>query len=633
MTPLHALAGALGIEPLRPSAAGEPGAVPDYTLLALCRALGADVHRPEDAAAALDARAGAAIAAGLEPVAVAWDGAAPVLTRHCAPGATADVFDVVVELESGDVRSWKGSDCGHGEPRHTATGAVSIDVVLPTRLPTGAHTVTLTAGARSARATILCAPRRLPFPFGDPTWGLFVPTYALHDEGADTGDFRTLHHFATWAASRGARVVGTLPLLATFLGAGSEPCDPSPYAPVSRRFWNEVFLDVEALGAGRGLEADRGRTVDLPRVAAARRRRLEPLAEASRTDLDLHRWRRARPEVTDYARFRAEREGSGENGVRYHEYVQWQCEQQLARLARDLETREQVLSMDFPVGTHRDGFDVARQPDLFVRDVSVGAPPDSFQSGGQNWGFPPLAPDATRRTGHAYLRECLGTQLRFSKLLRIDHVMGMHRLWFVPENAPATDGAYVRYAAEEQWAAVCVVAAQHGAGIVGEDLGTVAPETEAALEVHGALGMWVAQFDVPATGAPVPPSRRQLACTSTHDLPTFATWWHELDRDTRTHLVLALPAIDSVLGRSGAPDDAPAVLRALYAWLGRSEARVVIAMLEDLWLETEPQNRPGTPGRENFRGRAAYPIEAFDDLAHVTQLLSALDAARRRTDR
>ena len=517
--------------------------------------------------------------------------------------------------------------------RDAGNGVVAVTVVLPSPLPHGAHRVHVARGAGSHTATLLAAPRR-PTPLATPRrWGVFAPLYALHDNASPaSGDLGTLRRFADWAAPHGATIVGTLPLLATFLGHGAEPCDPSPYAPVSRRFWNEVYLDAAPILGAALDEPVPGEFVDLPARAAQLRAALEPHARAAENDPDLRRWLACRPDVTQYAEFRSQVEGGNAAAVRYHEFVQWQCEQQLDDLRGHLDARDQALYMDFPIGTHRNGFDVESDPALFVRDASVGAPPDAFFAGGQNWGFPPLDPHTARRSGHAHLRACLDAHLRFARVLRLDHVMGLHRLWFVPDGAPATEGAYVRYAAEEQWAAVCLVAARHGAEIVGEDLGTVPDAARHALHEHGALGMWVVQFETPEQGEVTAPRDEQLACTGTHDLAPFAAWWQSLDPGRRSTLLTTLQASGDLEPSDATPPTA-VVLGALYGWMSRAEAPLALASLEDLWLETEPQNRPGTPSSENFRRRAAFGIDEFDRIPELPALLTRLGSGRRSTTR
>jgi 4-alpha-glucanotransferase len=632
MTPLQELADAFGIELTRPTADGSFAAVPDETLVALCRALGASLRHPDDASAELAGMRAAHIAAGIEPVAVAWDDAAGELTLYGTADRVDAAYTVTVELDTGETVEWPHTVCRTGEVRDAGHGSVAFTIVLPHALPHGAHRVQVVRGGRRDTATLLAAPRRPRPRRAGRRWGVFAPLYALHDDVSPaTGDLGTLQRLADWAAPHGATIVGTLPLLATFLGHGAEPCDPSPYAPVSRRFWNEVYLDTTSiLGAAHFEEPVPREFVDLPARAARLRAVLEPLARAAETDPDLHRWLAWRPDVTEYAEFRSEVEGGNAAAVRYHEFVQWQCDRQLEDLAARLDARAQALYLDFPIGTHRNGFDVETEPDLFVRDASVGAPPDAFFAGGQNWGFPPLDPHAARRSGHAHLRACLDAHLRFARVLRLDHVMGLHRLWFVPEGAAATEGAYVHYAAEEQWAAVCLVAARHGAEIVGEDLGTVPDAARHALDEHGALGMWVVQFETPEHGAVVSPRAEQLACTSTHDLAPFAAWWQALDADRRTVVLATLQASGDLDPGDATPRPAD-VLGAVYAWMSRSDAPLVLASLEDLWLETEPQNRPGTPSSENFRRRNPFAIDQLDAIPDLPTLLTRLGSGRRST--
>ena len=632
MTALAALAAELGVELAWFDHDGRRHDVSDDTLLAICRALGFPVDRPDDATAVRAQLWRGRVAAIVEPVVVVWDDARPVLTLYFATDEIDTAFAVDLVTEDGVTATFDRASCAVGSERAAisrsgaAAGAVALDVVLPRSCAAGVHTVTVTTTSGTGRATILAAPRRPLAAAATRRWGLFAPVYALHDATSPVGDLGALGRFAAWAGLRGADIVATLPILAMFLGHESEPCDPSPYAPVSRRFWNEAYLDASEFGIEIPAPIDPA-FVDLPALAAHRRAQLEPIARSATTDPHFQAWVHTHSDVSEYARFRAKKEGGGEAAVLYHEFAQWSCDRQLKELTRALHARGQTLYLDFPIGSHREGFDVECNEHLFVRDVSVGAPPDAFHASGQNWGFPPVHPFGVRQDGYEYLRECLDAHLRFARLLRIDHVMGLHRLWYVPEGADASEGAYVKYAADEQWAAVCIAAARHHAQIIGENLGTVPEAANTALHEHGALGMWVAQFETPET-PPVPaPRSDHLACTSTHDLPPFATWWQDLDARRRVALLETLHAAGTL-----APDDdaePERVLGALYAWLGVASTPIVLAGLDDLWLETEPQNRPGTPSRENFRRRNPYGLEAIDDRTSVHALLARLDTARR----
>jgi 4-alpha-glucanotransferase len=346
---------------------------------------------------------------------------------------------------------------------------------------------------------------------------------------------------------------------------------------------------------------------------------------------EYEQWVAARPDVLDYARFRARVEGGGEpaphGAVPYHAYVQWLVASQLESLARNLYERDQELYLDLPIGAHPEGYDVAAETGLFARGASVGAPPDRFFADGQDWGFPPIAPGASRATAHRYLRECVDAHLRYARRLRVDHVIGFHRLWWVPPGATPTEGAYVSYPADEQYAALMIAAARAGGRIVGENLGTVPPAANRALRRHGLLGMYVLPFEIDEERW-VPrrePGARELACLGTHDTATFAVWWRDLPAAARAALAEWL----AEQGETAGQDEAAEVERALLAYLGTTEAEVVLATLEDLWLEVEAQNVPGTTTEHpNFRRRAAKALPEIASSPAVGAAFDALDRAR-----
>ena len=269
MTPLQELADAFGIELTRPTADGSFAAVPDETLVALVSRVGRDAastrgRRRRTRPSARRARHGRDRARRRSR------GTTPAPSSRCTATADRvdDAFTVTVELEAGESIEWSHTDCRAGEVRDAGNGVVAVTVVLPSPLPHGAHRVHVARGAGSHTATLLAAPRR-PTPLATRRrWGVFAPLYALHDNASPaSGDLGTLRRFADWAAPHGATIVGTLPLLATFLGHGAEPCDPSPYAPVSRRFWNEVYLDAAPILGAALDEPVPGEFVDLPALA------------------------------------------------------------------------------------------------------------------------------------------------------------------------------------------------------------------------------------------------------------------------------------------------------------------------------------------------------------------------------
>jgi 4-alpha-glucanotransferase len=285
--------------------------------------------------------------------------------------------------------------------------------------------------------------------------------------------------------------------------------------------------------------------------------------------------------------------------------------------------------------------------------VVGGAPPDSFFTAGQTWGFPPLHPLRLREQHYEYLIRVLRHHLRQAHLLRLDHVMGLHRLFWVPDGMPASQGVYVRYPAEELYAVALLEAHRCGASLVGENLGTVPSYVNRAMRHHRLGRMFVFQYEVHADphGAMVRmPDADEVASLNTHDMPTFASWWQGRDIDDRMALGL-LTESEAEQERAGrqelrrqlvawlrsqgaieSPDpELPEILAACLRWLAASDARLLLVNVEDLWLETEPQNTPGTlTERANWRRKARLSLDEFTRQPEVSRLLAELAALRRK---
>jgi alpha-1,4-glucan:alpha-1,4-glucan 6-glycosyltransferase/4-alpha-glucanotransferase len=460
--------------------------------------------------------------------------------------------------------------------------AVVARLELPRSLPPGYHALTARTGARSSTAHVFARPTSGARGRFDDAWravGVAAPLFTLHSARSwGCGDLSDLDQLAALAAPHGASVIATLPLLAGF---GPRPFEPSPYLPVSRLFWHERWLDVDAavdwLGSAE-LEAlaqdARRRTrsaaavghpyVDGEGSQRAKREVLEAAVVACggagthlRTVLDAYLM--DRPAVADYARFRAAGERHGVDWTRwpaplreggltdhdvdvavvdYHVLAQWLTDSQLLALAERLAQRGQVLSLDLPLGVHPRGYDVWRHRSQFLEGLSVGAPPDRFFPSGQVWGFPPPRIEAARADGHGLFRAGLVHHLNVAGMLRIDHVLGTQRLFCVPDGMRASDGVYVRMPLEELLAIVSIEAQRHRAAIVGEDLGTVDAAVRRAMQRDGVRRTSVVELAIkPAGNAPfVPPPHGAVASFSTHDLPTFEGWWRCRDVDERVSL-------------------------------------------------------------------------------------------------
>ncbi len=628
------------------------------TLIGVLRALGLPIDRAGEAPALLAATSECASPV-LPSVVVAQADAPAELTLHLPDGAPAG-GTVDITTEAGETFGCRLLEI---EP-HLGP---SVPVRLPIRLPAGYHQARIEVGRASAEALLVVAPWKAPDPEPRRSWGVFAPMYGLWSGDGRAADYGAFGRLAEWTSACGGSVVATLPLLATFL---DQPYDPSPYRPVSRRWWNEVYVDCTRLPELSGeamvdVPVDAGGYVDLPALMARKRPLLARAAErlehaGGRRRSELDEFVRARPEVVEYARFRAGFEPGNESlNTRYHVYAQFVTEQQVAGLASDLRARSQSLYLDLPLGTHPAGFDVHHEPEAFATGASVGAPPDEFFHRGQNWGFPPPHPDGMRRTGYRDLRATLAHHLRYAGMLRIDHVMGLHRLWWVPDGAAPDEGAYVQYPAEQLYAVACLEADRHGAALAGENLGTVPREVDRALARHNLRSTFVGQFAMDTTKAPVMarPPHRSVAGLNTHDIATFAGFWsgadvddrlrhgvateREASREKRGRAELRAALVRDLASRGLLPDRIVAeletdevcrmVLGALLAELGASDADVVLVSVEDLALERYQQNLPGTTGdvRANFRRRPARSLEDLGAPA-IAATLGRLDHARRK---
>ncbi|MFF5309548.1 4-alpha-glucanotransferase [Streptomyces massasporeus] len=539
------------------------------------------------------------------------------------------------------------------------------------RLPPGVHRLTATTpDGRTATAHLIVAPPRLPTPAGR-SHGLLVQLYSLLSRRSwGMGDLGDLAELAGWAGrSLGAGFVQVNPLHAAVPGA---PTDPSPYRPSSRRFPDPVHLRVEDIPeaayvddperlrallerAGRLREAvlHKGALIDRDAVWELKREALELLGEvplgpgrrAAYCDFlaeqgqaledhatwcalaevhgsDWHRWptglRDPRSAETTEAR----------NGlmdrVDFWSRLAWLTDTQLTAAQRaGLEAGMPVgIVHDLAVGVHPGGADAWAQQEHFAAGMSVGAPPDAFNARGQDWGLPPWRPDRLAESGYAPFRDLLRALFRYAGALRIDHVMGLFRLWWVPQGHPPTEGTYVRYDAEAMLAVLVLEASRAGALVIGEDLGTVEPGVREALRERGVLGTSVLWFerDWDGDGRPLPPDGWRadcLATATTHDLPSTAarlTGEHVELRDSLGLLTRPLEeeraeaAADagewlSLLSRlgllrgtggGGDMSSEEAQIQAVHRFLLRTPARMVGVWLPDGVGDRRPQNLPGT---------------------------------------
>ena len=605
----------------------------------------------------------------IEPVAVHWQ---KKRSRLSVSLPNSDLSTAVLFLtpEDGDQECIPLRELAGVRVRHDQAEKIAdLQLDVP-ELPTGYHTLALETNSRREECLLISAPQKL-YTETQRQWGGFIPLYAAHSkESWGAGNFSDWRDLCQWSGSLGAKVMGTLPVMAAFL---DQPiCEPSPYSPASRLFWNEFFIDIPAVSEFQTSAAAKkiassttfqrklsdfrsSEFIDYRDQWALRRKILEILsreffAKTSDRYRSFRAYLTARPDVEEYAQFRAtcdkakrswhswsERAKAGHLASgeftpevkSFYLYIQWIAQQQIDSVLQTCRNAGVKFYLDLPLGVNPDGFDAWRYKDFFAPQVNAGAPPDSFFTKGQDWGFAPLHPQRTRELKYKYVIEYLRFQMRHTGLLRIDHVMGLHRLWWVPHGHPASAGAYVSYPAEELYAIFSVESHRHKTTLVGENLGTVPPEVNESMDRHGLRRMYVLQYEQQPNGPLRKPEKQVVASVNTHDMPSFAAHWNGLDIADRADLGL-LPQKElprerrnreqlrknliaflrkKKLLKSNRPETQE-VLDAVLRYLAKSPAETVLVTLEDLWNEERSQNVPGTSNeRPNWRRKATRTLE------------------------
>ena len=582
-------------------------------------------------------------------------------------------------------------------------------LALPS-LPAGYHTLRFDDDA-DGPCRVVVAPARCHLPpallDGGRRFGIAAHLYALRRRGDQgIGDLTTLAQLAEGTARAGGSVVGINPLHALF---AEDRERASPYHPSDRRFLDPIYVDVERVpdladsGDARSLLAHHSRRseelsarahVDYAAVWEVKKAVLEacfahferrPASDPLVVEFDrfvdrggppLHRfaifeaiaathprepWQRwpdelRRPDSAGVASF-ASRQA---RGVRFALYLQWLAERQLAAAAGHARASGLALGFfrDLALGAAPDGAESWADPGSYARGVSIGAPPDPFSPTGQVWNLPPPNPEAMVASACAGVRELYAANMRHAGALRIDHVMGLSRLFWIPEGATAADGAYVGYPLDALLGVLALESTRARCLVVGEDLGTVPEGLRERLAAADVLSYRVLWFERDAAGF-AEPSRypvKAAACVSTHDLPTVAGWWTGADIDEKQALhLLSADAADAeraerrasrdalavALERAGVVRDAPidgaaphdaAITAAIHRFVGASPSVLALIQADDLAGETTAVNLPGIDRlRPNWRRKLSVAVEALWRTEAGRQAIA--DFAAERTGR
>lgn len=629
------------------------------TLVAVLASLGVPAATPDEVSTWLIAAEQAAWRRVLPACVVVRAGESSRFSIHARPG---EPVEVTVELEGGGGRRTLAAEDRWADPREIDGALVGeATIVVPPDLPLGYHDLFAAGPDGETRTFLIVTPARVELPPAlreGQVWGYLLQLYAVRSARSwGVGDLVDLADIASFSGRRlDAGFVLVNPLHAA---EPTPPMSDSPYLPVSRRFASPLYLRVEAVPEYAYLDpASRRRITALHRRAESRDGLIDRdaawAAKAAALRL-VHAVPRSVGRAAAYEAF-VEREGQGledfatwcalatEHGsvtgawpaelatvrgdavrsakeellaeVDFFRWLQWTIDEQLAGAADAARDAGMPIGIvhDLAVGVHPDGADAWVLADVLASGVTVGAPPDEFNQVGQDWSQPPWDPSRLAATGYRPWRDMLRTVLRHAGGLRIDHAIGLFRLWFVPAGQSAASGTYVRYDHEALVGILALEAHRAGAVVVGEDLGTVEPWVREYLAERGILGTSLLWFERDEHGAPKRPEQWRelaLATVGSHDLPPTTAFLTGAHVELRDRLgLLTRPAEEERADALGGVEDWRALLRelgllrpdanpaatieALHRFLARTPSRLVGIQLVDAVGEVRTQNQPGT---------------------------------------
>ena len=652
----------------------------DEVLVSVLAALGVDASSDEAIAASYELTKQRIADTLVEPTIVKFIG------KEATTPIRAKGHDVTLRLLLEDGTRYEGNLCMYLAPQTDG----SLTLTLPDDIPAGYHTLRVNAGPLHGEARLICAPARVPLPPAvaeKQRWGWMAQMYSIRSaESWGVGDYGDLKLLLTDAAEKShADFMLINPIHAT---APVEPLEPSPYLPESRRFMNVTYIrpqdieeyagldeaalaEVERLHAEVAPANDNADELDInsawwhkrqalqlvfkvPR-SAERQAAFEAFKEAAGPDLRAFAawsvafqvwgapWEgtwfaetnRDSPEVAELMRDHADM-------VDFECWLQWIADEQVT--AAQTAARESGMALglmqDMAVGVHSLGADVWWNPERFaVGSVTVGCPPDFYNQQGQDWGQPPFNPNYLAKTGYGVYREMVHNMFSHAGAVRIDHALGLFRLWWIPQGEGARGGAYVTYDYEAMIAILTIEASRVNGLVVGEDLGTVPDYVRTVLAEHGLLGCTVEWFarvdDSPNAGDPYadPADYRKyaLASVTTHDLPPTAGYLQFEHVKLREELNLLTGPVEEFQASATAErqamldrlveselitpeiaadvdDHIQEIVEAMHKMLLRSPSVLLQAALVDGVGETRSQNQPGTSSEYcNWRVPLAGP--------------------------
>lgn len=573
--------------------------------------------------------------------------------------------------------------------------------VLPTNVPLGYHTIRVRIvppgkiEGEISEAPLIIVPETLPLPSekGADGWGVMAQLYSVRSrESWGIGDTADLKELCSLFASMGAQYVLVNPLHAA---ETTGHMTPSPYLPVSRRFFNPIYIRPEDIREVAYIPASQrsliewaaekpkassleNTNIDRDMIWEAKRSALEVIYQAGRSQArqrDFNRFREEQGQgLEDYALWCALSEkypdGFPEGvtspqsmyvqrekaelteRIDFFCWLQWIIDEQLGEAQRAAANTGMKIGIfhDLAVGVHPLGADMWANPDIYARDIALGCPPDMYNQKGQNWSQPPWRPDALRRAAYKPLAELVRTVLRHAGGLRIDHILGLFRQWWIPDGMEESEGTYVYFDHEAMVGVVMLEAQRAGAVVVGEDLGVSQPWVIDYLRGRGILGTSVLWFEKNPDGSFVLPQHlpeRVMATVVTHDMPPAAGYLGLEHVDLRDKLGLLTEPVESVRAKAEQErdrmlerlrerklidEDSPERVKveALYRYIAQAPCELEVVALVDAVGELRTQNQPGTNNEyPNWRVPLADGTEKVvlvEDLAANSRLISLISA-------
>lgn len=647
--------------------------VGEQTVIAILAEFGVDASTPERARAAAQRVRDDHWRRIVQPCVVLRAGQEGRVDVHVPAGAPVSLR--IVGEDGNDHLPWQ---VDNWNPDRPIDGRMIGEATfgIPGNLPLGYHELIVTIGTHdadgsaadggihtTATSTIIVTPNRVGLPRrmgASRVWGYAAQLYSVRSHHSwGLGDLTDLADLCTWSASQGAGYLLTNPLHAAEVAGRMEP---SPYLPSSRLFVNPIYIRPELIAEYHDLDQydaslieslrtttldddpqallDRDRIwqaksqalelihrVDMSasrRMAftafrVARGRRLEDFATwcllSELHGSDWHDWPAELHDPHGAAVARVRREHA--DRIDFHMWLQWIADQQLST-AQSSGTDAGMpvgLICDLAVGVNGSGADAWMLNGLFAREMNVGAPPDPFNQAGQDWGQPPMRPDVLEQMAYAPLREMVSNALRHAGGVRIDHIMGLFRLWWVPKGLGPRHGAYVRYNHEAMVGVVALEAYRAGALVIGEDLGTVESWVRDHLASRGILGTSIMWFETGPDGRPRQPQQwreHAMSSVTSHDLPPTSSYLRGDHVELRDRLGLLTESVDeerenarreretwlASLRQQGVleadEDDPEQVTLAMHTLLTRTPSKVINATLTDAVGDPRTQNLPGT---------------------------------------